>query len=483
MLKTKNKYISRPSKLKRFAKKSLYRKVYPSFLRKDIPEDFLTIHGYTKEQLIKDVYRLMDCNQRMNFIHKTVIENNNHIKKIKLFEVNNCNIFTLCPICAEKISRRRREKYKNEIMDLAVKYDYVYMVTFTTRNADTFNESYLQLRKSLRKYILMGQLRGVSPSGEEIRSGTEISKIMAMAVSIEIKKGKNSKKWHVHGHAIVFCNERIDYQIYDTNKKLEIKAEFKDKFGHSPNPADLHPAVIKWGNIELVDNDGVVENHKIPVSKASAEWLYATGGMSSNIKFSPLKGTAKEIYNQCVEVIKYTSKVQSFSREDIVEILINRKGKRFFSTYGELYNKHSPKVSEDENILYVEGVTGYVWSEKEKDMIPLSGAEKSEIARRYENREKIKQAQGLIMKAYYEKESILKNIMRETMENQKRDNWTDYKKMVIKHINELESAYDYAKRKIYNNVMKTSYKVPEFMRPTPIQKMYTKRIENILEVV
>lgn len=485
------KYISRPSKLKRFSKKSLYRKVYPSFIRKEIPDDFLTSDGYTKEQLIKDIYRLIDCNKKMSFINKTVIENAEHIKKTELFEVNHCNIFTLCSICAEKISRRRREKYKPDILELAEKHKHCYMITFTTRNVKTYNESYNQLRKAIRKYVLMGQLRGVTSSGEEIRSGGEANKIKAMAVSIENKIGKKSKAWHLHGHAIAFSDERIDYQIYDTEKKKRIRTEFKEKYGRTPEPADLKPAVMVWGEIDrydergkvLTDGYGETLKHKVPLSKASGEWIEATDGVSSNIKFKPITGTPEEIYKQCVEIIKYTSKIATFSKDNIIEVLINRKGKRYFSTYGELYKRHTPDCTEDESVLFIEGITGYVWSDKKGEMIPMIKREKQDAARRYENRERIYKAQGLIMKAYYEKQTVLKTIMNEVMKNRKREDWIDYKRRIIKHIDELEAAYNYSKRKIYNNIMRTSYKIPTWYKPTPIQEMYTKRIDNILQAV
>lgn len=481
-MKTKNKYISRPSKLKKFAVKSLYRKIYPTTLNHKIQDDFLTYEGYTKKQLIKDVYRLIDCNKKISFIHKTVIQGNEHIQKEEIFEVNHCNIFALCPVCAEKVSRRRREKHRGEILLLAEKYEYAYMINFTTRNAETFELSYSQLRTAMRKYILMGQMRGVNAKGETVRSHGEASKIKAMAVSIEIKKGKNSKMWHVHGHAIAFCDRRIDYQMYDQEKKLKIIKDYKEINKRNPPPEKLRPAVNNWGTVELIDSDGVLYDHVVPVSKATMEWIEATSGTSSNIKFIPLRGTPEKIYQQCIEVIKYTSKVQSFSRQDIIEILVHRKGKRFFSTYGELYNLNNPRCKDDENILYVEGITGFVWSPKEKKLIPMTKEDVNESARRYENRETIYRAQGTIMKAYYEKEAVLKKIMNECVQNKNGKNWVTYKKMVIKHIDDLESAYNYAKRKIYNNIMKVSYRLPKLFRPTPLQKMYHKKIDHLLEI-
>lgn len=487
--------ISRPSRLKHFAQKNLYGKIYPSLISHEIPENFLTTDGYTKKNLIRDIYKLIDCNKKMSFVNKTVVQKKSiglpgqddfevkHVKKIELFDVNHCNIFALCPVCAEKVSRRRREKYKSEIMNLAEKYDYSYMINFTTRNSDSFKESYNRLREAIRKYVLMGQMRGIKSNGEKIRSGGEASKIKAMALSIEVKKGKNRNQWHVHGHAIAFCDQRVDYQIYNADKKHEIITECKTKNGHSPSRDDLKAAILESGTIELVNEDGEIYEREIPVSKASKEWLSATGGTSANIKFIPLKGSPEKIYKQCVEVIKYTSKVSSLSKDDILEILIHRKGKRYFSTYGELYNKINPRCKEDESVLYVEGVTGYVWSAGKGEMISMTKDDREKVARKYENRETVYRVQGIIMQAYYEKEKVLASIMKEAVSHKEKNpkTWPEYKLHVIKLIDDLENAYHYSKRQIYNNLMKTTHKLPRFHN-TPIQKMYQKTIDKLLKV-
>jgi len=491
----KNKITSRPEKLKQYSRKNLYTKIYPSFIRKNIPDDLLTSDGYTKEKLIKDIYKIIDCNNKITYVNtevraskdlivngKVIGKKGNIVKKIKPFEMNSCNIYALCSICAEKLSRRRRKKYKNDIENLARKYKYTYMMTFTTASCTTFNESYKNLRIALRKYLLKGQLRGVKNTGEEMRGNSEVSKIKAMALSIEIKKGANKGLWHVHGHAIVFCADKLSYSIYDQEKKKILIAECKAKYNRKPLKEELNKLILEYGYIDKVDKHGEIIKTKIPVSPVSRDWINATSGQSCNINVNLLKGTSSEKADQCIEVIKYVSKISSFTSDDMIEILLHRKNKRFFSTYGELYKREPKNIQEDEEILKTETITGYVWRNKEEKLLPMQKEELKKSKERYDKRELIYKAQGLIMKAYYQKKDILELIMKETIKAKKNNNnWKIYKLATITHINDLEAAYSHTKKIIYTKVLNAPYQGKILSRKTPIQKMYIQRVDHVLQ--
>lgn len=424
MSSTLKQYNNKPEKLKAYSKKSIYRKIRPSKIAKEIPNDYLTDNGYTKRQLIDDVYKLIDCNSKISFIEKKIKIFDEVKKKLRIvdskqqFDSNQCNIFTLCPLCAEKHASRRREKYKEPIKAMAEKYEHAYMITFTSRDEPTFNLAYNNLTEGIRKYVLMGQLRSVDCDGKETRSSGEARKIKAMALSKEITIGKNSGMFHVHAHAVAFSDERIDYTVYDFEKKRKIINEYKEKFGRGPKKEFLSPAVKKWCKIEVISPDGEIEEKKVPASKASSEWIKATGGFSPNIRFDPIKGNPKSVFDQCVEIMKYASKIEGFESKHIIEILANRKGKRFFTTYGELYNSKNPIIEIDEEIETT-GLKGYVWDNKNEALIPMNSQENGYLQLKYRKKEEYYAAKAAIMKGYYIKESVKFEIMNGYKNSQK----------------------------------------------------------------
>lgn len=509
MNKNKKEYNSKIAKLKTYSRGKLYNKVYPTLLRQSIPQTFLTTEGITKETILKDTYRLVGCCNNISYkkVKKLVrtykgerLMNEQVLKETKIFNTNQCNIFSLCPVCAEKISRRHREKHRDQINYLINNSKYVYMVTFTTRDETSFNLSYYRLTEAIRKYVLMGQKRTYG------NSGGEFSKIKAMVISKEIKLGENSKRWHVHGHGLMFADQEIDYKIYDINKKREILKKFKE-MGKTPEKKDLNLAVMKWGTLEVIDYEtGEIVKKKIPVSKASDEWINATDGTSANIKFSPIKHPdmnmvrpqfrKKHIDKSCHEVIKYTSKIADFNAEQIVEILINRKEKRFFSTYGALYDywdknpRSKTKVEEAE--LQLLDLRGYVWSNKKNVLIPMNKEQREQLKQRYKNSENLKKAQSEIMKGYYIKEDMIKKIMAEYMEQletEKKKNARDrvrpkvaeMRRMnVIRNIDDLNGAYILFKRETFKKYMGVPRGNNKNIKYTGIQNAFFIKTERLV---
>ena len=504
------KYNKKVGKLKNFSKRNLYKKIYPSLLRQSIPQDYLTTEGITKETVLSDLYRLIDCNNNISYLKikkliKTfsddILIDSKVVKENSIFHTNHCNIFSLCSVCAEKVSRRRREKHRDGIQYLVDNSKYVYMVTFTTLDAKTFNQSYYNLTEAIRKYVLMGQKR------EYGKGGGEFAKIKGMAISKEIKLGKYSKDWHVHGHGIVFTDDEIDYSIYNQEKRKEIQKRASKK-GRKATKEELRAAVINWGKIdtnEIDENTGEIKQKKIPVSKASAEWIKATGGTSANIKFSPIKHPdAKRVNSKfrnipidksCHEIIKYTSKISDFNADQIIEILTNRKEKRFFTTYGDLYDywdkSNRTRVHIEETILKLLDLKGYMWSNKNNKLIPMNRPEREHMRQRYKNRDNLKRVQSEIMQCYYIKEDMIKKIMSEYMDVLKREKEKPVRERVrpkvaqmrklntIQNINDLNGAYVLHKRDIFKKYMNIPRIDKKNIKFTGIQNAFFIKAENL----
>ena len=148
MTKFIDKYTQKSSKLKRFSKKSFYRKIWPSSISKDIPDNLITKTGYTKRLLIKDLWKLIDCTKSLSYVKGYYKKGKQLIDFIKMFNSNFCNIFVLCPSCGEKVGRHRRKKYEKKIKECSEKYPHKYMLTLSTRNETTFELSFDNLRKA-----------------------------------------------------------------------------------------------------------------------------------------------------------------------------------------------------------------------------------------------------------------------------------------------------------------------------------------------
>lgn len=499
MLNNVNKYTQKSSKLKRFSKKSFYRKIWPTSIAKDIPDNLITKTGYTKRLLIKDLWKLIDCSKSLSYVKGYYKKGEQLTDFIKMFNSNFCNIFVICPSCGEKVGRHRRKKYEQKIKECSEKYPNKYMLTFTTRAETTFEASYENLRKSLRKFTLMGQMRGADVgTGKLKRSGGEASKIKAMLLSIEIKKSEDNKLWHVHAHAIAFTDELLNYHIYDQGKKNKITEEIKNKCHRKPRKAEWIPAIIEHRKMKIIKDTGLMTTRMVPVSKLSREWLKATGATSINIKVNPMKGDPESIFRQCIEIMKYTAKVSDFSKNDIVELLMNRKGKRYFSAFGDFYDmdlqeskeKRAMKKEDSENENeeereFVHDLDSFVWSNKANSLVPIHGNQKKEIYDKYKLKDKLWLVQANIMKAYYIKESISKEVTTAFFKEVKKQGIKIdplYRTNIVKMLDDLENAYEISKRRIYKEHMRFKARgYDKVIKPTPIQKRFLSAIKHLFK--
>lgn len=150
------------------------------------------------------------------------------------------------------------------------------------------------------------------------RSGGESSKIGGALAGVEITKTK-AGLWHCHIHALVFASERLDYRVYDQAAR---RAAERKGYGRVSD-ADLESCVSEW--VTLGDR-------RVPVSKLSGEWFRATGD-SVNLDCRPLRGGAYEVQRAAVEVLKYSTKLNTRAAGDVrelIELVAGTYGRRLF---------------------------------------------------------------------------------------------------------------------------------------------------------
>lgn len=381
--------LKKMENLKHFSENELYKKLKSSHSK--LPDSFLTENLYTKKLIKEKIDRIINCSTRLishkskitGIVNKTdgVIDSSEKIKdKTNLYFGNSCNQYLLCPLCARKHADVLKAKYFDKIISESKKYKYAYMITFTVENQESFDDGYTLLQESLRSFRRQGQKR------ENGKSTGESAKILSGIGCGEVKEGKKSKLWHIHNHFIVFTNERIDYTIYDKDKKESIILQYQRELNRNPTKRELLPAVNRFV---------VVNGEKRPVSKLSMEWYRATGGNGINIDCRPLKGNGISLNGAVHEVIKYASKINNLPKEKLLEILVNKDKKRFFTTWGTMRNPKKQEertVGENEELLTVDYIDSvlYNYASGNYTRDGLTDRDNDIVMELYAKREKVK---------------------------------------------------------------------------------------------
>ena len=137
-----------------------------------------------------------------------------------------------------------------------------------------------KLTEGMKRFRRQGQKR----IGRADSRG-EWGKVEAGFVSMEIKRGRDSKLWHPHAHGLIFSDKRINYKA---------------------------------------DKEIVYNGKKVRASKLSMDWNRATLGESINIDCRPIFGKMLErkgkkyfadVWTQSLEILKYNSfRNKNFSR-------------------------------------------------------------------------------------------------------------------------------------------------------------------------
>jgi plasmid rolling circle replication initiator protein Rep len=246
--------------------------------------------------------------------------------ELMIHNANYCHNPVVCPICADRVSKRRRAIYSIPIQratrcygvspicgdwkaEYPRKYTGIYFITATIQDCKKLIDGINTLVDSLKNMRKMGQKR------KHGRSSGEYSKIVAALQNIEIKKGSGSGLWHVHAHLLVFVNEPIDYNVKDS------------------------PYFI------------VVDKKVTQISKWNYEWYKSTGCNGINFDLEPIEyksevngmkcDTLEEsVSAQAQEVLKYTVQLSErkginlLSPSEYVELIQRRGNRRLFNAIG-----------------------------------------------------------------------------------------------------------------------------------------------------
>jgi hypothetical protein len=295
--------------------------------------------------------------------------------EIKIHNANYCHNPVVCPVCADRVSKRRRaifsEPIKRAVRRFGVNetcgdwkseypkgYTGVYFGTATIKDGSILKDRIDLLQDSLKRMRKRGQKRkGAISRGEW-------SKIKAAISNVEIKIGKGSGQWHVHAHFLMFTDSPIDIKTREGKH------------------------IIKKDN-------GTFFPDEINLSKFNHEWFKATRGEGINFDIRPIEfkdnvhGRKCESFEESVEaqaqeVLKYSTLLSTKKGTDILNAaqyieLIQRRGtRRLFNTLGLLRcDKRNPEsfISIDERELqrleYVEStdnkcyeIYSALWQEK-----------------------------------------------------------------------------------------------------------------------
>jgi len=336
------------NKLKRFS--AYVHDTIRDGVEKEFPRIDCLFNGdiYTRRDMWEKMDAIADCASLVELRKYETGE-------IVIHNANYCHNPIVCPVCADRVSKRRRaifdEPIKRAVRRFGVDpcsgdwkshyprgYTGVYLATATIENGPDLKSRIDLLHDSIRQMIRKGQKRG---SG---RGNGEWSKVRAAIGNTETKIGSGSNEWHVHCHFLIFTDEPIDIRINEGEYIVE-------RFGE-----------------------------KQSVSKWNYEWFNSTGGTAINFDVRPIQhkkfihgvecATFEEsVSRQSQEVIKYSTCLSgkkgtgTLSPAQYVELIQRRGNRRLFNTYGVLRcDKRNPgsliTISERElrRLEYVEGI-------------------------------------------------------------------------------------------------------------------------------
>lgn len=298
--------------------------------------DCVTNTGLTFSDMSDKLDKIKSCSSILELKEEFQQVGDSFEQTMKVSAANYCKQPTICPICADRTQARRHVRFdapiKQQARLVAEGKRHAYIVTQTVTDGPQLSERLEALKDAKRNFRLMGQRR------KKKRSGGEAAKYVAAIAGIEIKRGTGSGLWHVHAHELVFTDEPLNFQVYDRAEKARLKSQYGRHI-----PREKLDAIA----LQRVDFRGEL----VAASKASAEWLRATGGESMGISIESLqhvprtaKGRKKRKYEkmsfeesiayQAKEVLKYPFKCPDNSPEDAFHVISDTFNKRMVATYG-----------------------------------------------------------------------------------------------------------------------------------------------------
>lgn len=312
---------------------------------KTLDPEWLSDRYLTRSDVSEKLEKVRRC---LDTIEAQSVEDSSGRESLQILRGNWCKVGSVCPACSSRVQSRRLAVYSPHIKSACKEYRYRYLVTFTIKDGPVLSERLDHLRASFRAWLRLGQLRK-----NGLRSGGESRKITGALVGFETTKTGGG--YHVHAHALIFCYDRLDYEIYDQKARALVSG----RSGGRASDADLAACVNEW-----IWLDGA----PVPVSKLSREWFAVTGD-SVNVECDPLGGDWFSVEKSAHEVLKYAVKLGAsgnYSARDYIEIVAGTYGRRMFSALGIFRGLLNGRTEFDESAradysLVWDDKTGQYW--------------------------------------------------------------------------------------------------------------------------
>ena len=247
--------------------------------------------------------RLRDCGRYLVFRHYFTED------KLQLHDAKFCQQFKLCPLCAVARGAKMLRRYVEcVLLRLAERPDLkLYMITHTAKNRESLPDMVQHVLAGLR-FQQDQRRRRLSDFREP---WTEFCKSEGAVGSVEVKRGRGSKLWHVHFHDAWMCAEEPDQD--------RLRREWKETTGDS-HVVDVEP------------------------------FHYVQRGEP---------GTKENVAADFCEVFKYCVKMQGLSLEDNWQVAQDLHGRRLVRSHGALWGVKMPddlldEPLEKEDLPYME---------------------------------------------------------------------------------------------------------------------------------
>jgi hypothetical protein len=142
--------------------------------------------------------KVQSCGDYLLFRHYFTVD------RVRLHGASLCKKHLLCPLCAIRRGAKSLKAYLDrfEIIQAEKPHLLPFLVTLTVKDGDDLAERFKHLYKGQRE-LWMRKLRG---------RGSVLDGVQGAVWSYEIKRGKNSGKWHPHLHMIALAESIPDQQ-------------------------------------------------------------------------------------------------------------------------------------------------------------------------------------------------------------------------------------------------------------------------------
>lgn len=144
-----------------------------------------------------------------------------------LERANFCNKRTICYSCGAIHAFRKSFEVLSKFLSTIGENDKLSFITFTMKDEIDLREMIKRGWKALSKI-----------SANRKRTLTEFAKFKGGIIAREIVRGRNSRKWHLHFHAVMKHDRAIDYNSIRNTWKKAIKADY-EPFVHVEPVDDL----------------------------------------------------------------------------------------------------------------------------------------------------------------------------------------------------------------------------------------------------